>query len=59
MSQPCPTCGREYDVTLLEFGRAVVCECGERVALQARVRTLVNRDPLYWRALGPPWRGRA
>jgi dsDNA-specific endonuclease/ATPase MutS2 len=25
----CPNCGRQYDVTLFEFGRSVVCDCGE------------------------------
>ena len=28
MAVRCPKCGREYDVTLFEFGRSVVCECG-------------------------------
>ena len=35
----CKTCGREYDVTLFEFGRTVQCECGETVELSG-VRTL-------------------
>jgi len=24
----CPTCGRQYDVTLFQFGQGVVCDCG-------------------------------
>jgi len=28
----CPHCGRQYDVTLFQFGVAVDCDCGERVA---------------------------
>jgi dsDNA-specific endonuclease/ATPase MutS2 len=28
----CPRCGRQYDVTLFQFGAAVDCDCGERVA---------------------------
>jgi dsDNA-specific endonuclease/ATPase MutS2 len=28
----CPRCGRQYDVTLFQFGAAVECDCGERVA---------------------------
>jgi dsDNA-specific endonuclease/ATPase MutS2 len=28
----CPRCGRQYDVTLFPFGRAVDCDCGEHVA---------------------------
>jgi uncharacterized protein with PIN domain len=27
----CPKCGREYDVTLFQFGRTIHCTCGERV----------------------------
>jgi hypothetical protein len=28
MAALCPTCGKELDVTLFQFGRAVVCDCG-------------------------------
>ena len=38
MSVPCARCGREYDVTLFEFGRTLWCTCGNRVGLEARVR---------------------
>jgi len=31
MAIPCPRCGRQYDVTLFQFGHAVDCDCGERV----------------------------
>jgi uncharacterized protein with PIN domain len=31
MAIPCPSCGREYDVTLFQFGRTIHCTCGERV----------------------------
>ncbi len=24
----CPRCGRQYDVTLFEFGRCILCDCG-------------------------------
>lgn len=27
-------CKREYDVTLFEFGRDIVCECGNRLGLK-------------------------
>lgn len=33
MAIRCPKCGREYDVTLFEFEKEVICECGERVRL--------------------------
>jgi hypothetical protein len=29
MSLRCPKCGREFDVTLFQYGRAVRCPCGE------------------------------
>ena len=28
----CPNCGRQYDVTLFQFGASVDCDCGERIA---------------------------
>ncbi len=31
MSIRCPRCGREYDVTVFQFGRNVKCACGEIV----------------------------
>jgi hypothetical protein len=40
MSVPCGRCGREYDVTLFEFGRTLWCTCGNRVGVEARVRPL-------------------
>lgn len=36
MSIPCPSCGREYDVTLFQFGRTIDCTCGTRVGLEAK-----------------------
>ncbi len=33
MAITCPRCNRQYDVTLFEFGRRIVCECGELVSL--------------------------
>ena len=38
MSVPCARCGREYDVTLFEFGRTLWCTCGNRVGVEARIR---------------------
>jgi len=37
MAVPCPGCGREYDVTLFEFGRTLWCTCGSRVGIAPRV----------------------
>lgn len=27
----CPKCGKQYDVTLFQFDKAILCECGEKV----------------------------
>ena len=35
MAVSCPRCGRQYDVTLFQFGRSVDCDCGECVELAA------------------------
>lgn len=35
MSIRCPRCGREFDVTLFQFGRRVRCPCGEIVAMES------------------------
>lgn len=40
MGVPCQRCGREYDVTLFEFGRTLWCTCGSRVGLEPRARRL-------------------
>lgn len=37
MAIVCPRCGREYDVTLFQFGRTVDCACGARVGLERRI----------------------
>lgn len=42
MAVPCPHCGREYDVTLFEFGRTLWCTCGSRVGLMPRERRLAT-----------------
>ncbi|NQT81677.1 hypothetical protein HQ563_01535 [bacterium] len=34
MAITCPRCGRQYDITLFEFGRRLVCECGEVIAAE-------------------------
>ncbi len=36
MAIQCPACGRQYDVTLFQFGRSVRCPCGETVVLGQR-----------------------
>ena len=44
MAVPCPSCGREYDVTLFEFGRTIWCTCGSRVGVEPRVRGSQRTD---------------
>lgn len=34
MSIRCPECKREYDVTLFEFARVIVCECANELGLK-------------------------
>jgi len=41
---PCPSCGREYDITLFQFGRTIQCTCGTRVGLEKRIGPPENRD---------------
>lgn len=40
MAIRCPSCSREYDVTLFQFGRTIRCSCGARVGLELRERPL-------------------
>jgi uncharacterized protein with PIN domain len=37
MAIACAKCGRQYDVTLFQFGRTINCACGERVGLEHRL----------------------
>ena len=37
MAVPCPRCGRQYDITLFQFGRTLHCTCGTRVGIEPRV----------------------
>ncbi len=37
MAVPCPRCGREYDITLFQFGRTIQCTCGARVGPEKRI----------------------
>ncbi len=42
MAITCPECGREYDVTLFDFGRTIQCTCGARVGMEHRARPLAD-----------------
>ncbi|MDQ4122940.1 MAG: Mut7-C RNAse domain-containing protein [Acidobacteriota bacterium] len=37
MAISCTNCGRQYDVTLFQFGKTINCACGERVGLENRI----------------------
>lgn len=63
MAIPCPDCGRQYDVTLFEFGRTIRCACGALVGREIRERPLpeeprfacdamLGRTARWLRALG-------
>jgi len=45
MAVTCTKCGRQYDVTLFQFGRTITCACGTRVGLEHRIK-LTKRDEL-------------
>lgn len=48
MGVPCPGCGREYDVTLFDFGRTIRCTCGRRVGAEVRRRALrADGEPAF------------
>jgi len=42
MAVCCQRCGREYAVTLFEFGRTIWCTCGNRVGIEPRVHQLAH-----------------
>lgn len=37
MAIVCSNCGRQYDVTLFQFGKTINCACGVRVGLENRI----------------------
>ena len=44
MGVPCAGCGRQYDISLFQFGRTISCTCGARVGATERVRTAHRSD---------------
>lgn len=44
MAISCPRCGRQYDVTLFQFGRTINCACGERVGFEHKINLAVNSE---------------
>ncbi len=53
MAVRCARCGREYDVTLFEFGHTVTCDCGNVVDLgRTAPRSQVHRVTVYVKGSG-------
>jgi uncharacterized protein with PIN domain/DNA-directed RNA polymerase subunit RPC12/RpoP len=44
MAVSCGKCGRQYDVTLFQFGRTINCACGERVGFEHRINLPVQDE---------------
>lgn len=44
MAISCARCGRQYDVTLFQFGRTINCACGERVGLEHKINLSLNDE---------------
>jgi uncharacterized protein len=44
MAIQCVKCGRQYDVTLFQFGRTIGCACGERVGEEHRLNIEPNNE---------------
>jgi hypothetical protein len=44
MAVTCAKCGRQYDVTLFQFGRTISCACGARVGLEHRLNLPENAE---------------
>jgi len=46
MAITCPKCGAQYDVTLFEFGRTILCDCGQVVdASKPQIREISPEAP--------------
>ena len=48
MSINCTQCGRQYDVTLFEFGRTISCACGARVGFEHRLQLESEPEPRFF-----------
>jgi len=47
MAIRCPHCGRQYDVTLFQFGRTVRCPCGETVVFEHRQEAPLTYSEIF------------
>ena len=48
MAITCTKCGRQYDVTLFQFGRTISCACGTRVGLEHRLNLPENAEARFF-----------
>lgn len=46
MAITCAKCGRQYDVTLFQFGRTITCACGERVGFEHKINLPVKGEAI-------------
>ena len=48
MAVTCKQCGRQYDVTLFQFGRTISCACGARVGLEHRLDLTADAEARFF-----------
>ncbi len=48
MAITCDRCGRQYDVTLFQFGRTISCACGARVGFEHKVDLGARREAKFF-----------
>ena len=44
MAYICKNCGKQYDITLFQFGKKIKCECGVMVDASQPMRINLNND---------------
>lgn len=48
MAISCSNCGRQYDVTVFQWGKTINCACGERVGLENRIVLPANVEVKFF-----------
>jgi len=48
MAVSCGKCGRQYDVTLFQFGRTINCACGARVGFEHRINLSADNEMKFF-----------
>jgi len=44
MAIVCKVCGKEYDISLFQFGKKIKCECGNIVELKGKVLNKISKE---------------